>query len=153
MQDSLSSQAEAVSHPDRVNSCPASAPAEARLSWSVPPPPPASAGAWDVGSQPPRPRRPPGASLPHGLRDSEVRGGEPLLQGACEPGTAQGVLGAPKREMAVSRLCAEPLQSCLTLCDPRDCSPPDSSVQGILQARILEWVAMPSSRGSSESRD
>ena len=37
---------------------------------------------------------------------------------------------------------------CLTLCDPMDCSPPGSSVHGILQARILEWVAMPSSRGS-----
>ena len=36
-------------------------------------------------------------------------------------------------------------QSCLTLCDPTDCSPPDSSVHGILQARILGWVAMPSS--------
>ena len=34
----------------------------------------------------------------------------------------------------------------LTLCDPMDCGPPDSSVRGILQARILEWVAMPSSR-------
>ena len=34
----------------------------------------------------------------------------------------------------------------LTLCDPMDCSPPGSSVHGILQARILEWVAMPSSR-------
>ena len=44
-------------------------------------------------------------------------------------------------------------QSCLTLCDPVDCSPPGSSVHGILQARILEWVAMPSSRGSSRPRD
>ena len=34
------------------------------------------------------------------------------------------------------------LQSCLTLCDPMDCSPPGSSVRGILQARILEWVAI-----------
>ena len=33
-------------------------------------------------------------------------------------------------------------QSCLTLCDPGDCSPPGSSVHGILQARILEWVAI-----------
>ena len=41
-------------------------------------------------------------------------------------------------------------QSCLTLCDPMDCSPPGSSGHGILQQRILEWVAMPSSRGSSE---
>ena len=36
-------------------------------------------------------------------------------------------------------------QSCLTLCNPMDCSPPDSSVHGILQARILEWVAKSSS--------
>ena len=38
-------------------------------------------------------------------------------------------------------------------CHPMDCSPPGSSVLGILQARILEWVAMPSSRGSLQSRD
>ena len=43
--------------------------------------------------------------------------------------------------------------SCLTLCDPMDSSPPGSSVWGILQARILEWVAMPSSRGPSWPRD
>ena len=43
--------------------------------------------------------------------------------------------------------------SCLTLCDPVDCSPPGSSVHGILQARILEWVAISSSRGSSRPRD
>ena len=41
------------------------------------------------------------------------------------------------------------LQSCLTLCTIIDCSLPGSSVHGILQARILEWVAMLSSRGSS----
>ena len=44
-------------------------------------------------------------------------------------------------------------QSCPTLCDPLDCSPPGSSLHGILQVRILEWVAMPSSRGSSQPRD
>ena len=44
-------------------------------------------------------------------------------------------------------------QLCLTLCDPVDCSPPGSSVHGILQARILEWVAIPFSRGSSWPRD
>ena len=48
---------------------------------------------------------------------------------------------------------AKPLQSSLTLCDPMDCISPGSSVYGILQARILEWVAMPSSMGSSWSRD
>ena len=45
------------------------------------------------------------------------------------------------------------LQSCSTLCDPMNCSSPGSSVHGIRQARILEWVAMPSSRGSSRPRD
>ena len=43
-------------------------------------------------------------------------------------------------------------QSCLTLCDPMDCSPPGSSVRGISQARVLEWVAISSSRGSSPPR-
>ena len=44
---------------------------------------------------------------------------------------------------------AKSLQSCLTLCDPVDCNPPGSSVFGILQARILEWDAMPSSKACS----
>ena len=44
-------------------------------------------------------------------------------------------------------------ESCLTLCSPMDCSPPGSSVHGILQARILEWVANLFSRGSSQPRD
>ena len=48
---------------------------------------------------------------------------------------------------------AKSLQSCPTLCDPMDCSPPSSSVHGTLQARTLEWGAMPSSRGSSPPRD
>ena len=49
-------------------------------------------------------------------------------------------------------LCSE-AQSCLTLCDPIDYSPPGSSVHGILPARILKWVAISSSRGSSQPRD
>ena len=48
-----------------------------------------------------------------------------------------------------SSLCAKSLQLCPTLCDPMDCSLPGASVHGILQARILEWVAMPFSRESS----
>ena len=44
------------------------------------------------------------------------------------------------------------LLSCPTLCDPMDRSPPSSSVHGILQARILQWVAVPSPRGSSRPR-
>ena len=48
---------------------------------------------------------------------------------------------------------AKSLQLCLTLCDPMDCSPPGSSVHGILQARILERVVISFSRGSSRPRD
>ena len=48
---------------------------------------------------------------------------------------------------------SEVAQSCPTLCDPVDCSLPGSSVHGILQARILEWVAISFSRGSSRPRD
>ena len=48
---------------------------------------------------------------------------------------------------------AKSLQLCVTLWDPMDCSLPGSSVHGILLARILAWVAMPSSRGSSLPRD
>ena len=44
-------------------------------------------------------------------------------------------------------------QSCLTLGDPTDCSPPGSSVHGISQIRVLEWVAISSSRESSPPRD
>ena len=48
---------------------------------------------------------------------------------------------------------AKALQLCLTVCDLMDCSPSGSSVHGILQARILEWVAISSSRGSCRPRD
>ena len=50
-------------------------------------------------------------------------------------------------------MSAKLLQLCLILCNPMDCSPPGSSVHGILQGRILEWVAMTSSKGSSQPRD
>ena len=44
-------------------------------------------------------------------------------------------------------------QSCPTLCNPMDCSPPGSSIHVILQARMLEWVAIPFSKGYSQCRD
>ena len=50
-------------------------------------------------------------------------------------------------------LRAQLLQLCPTLCDPMNCNLPGSSVHGILQATILEWVAMSCSRGSSQPRD
>ena len=60
--------------------------------------------------------------------------------------------GRKVRRCGFMKVKAEVLvaQSCPTLCDPRDSSSPDASVHGILQARILKRVAMPSSRGSSQ---
>ena len=58
--------------------------------------------------------------------------------------------------MLTFNLCKKPsevTQSCPTLRDPMDCSLPDSSVHGIFQARILEWVTISFSRGSSRPRD
>ena len=63
-----------------------------------------------------------------------------------------GERGVHKQRTASSAIC-QVAQSGLTLCDPMDCSPPGSSVPGILQARILEWVTTPSSRGSPQPRD
>ena len=61
-------------------------------------------------------------------------------------------LSSDKKRQLIYIVCmhAKLLQTCLTLCDPMDCRPPGSSVHGILQGRILEGVAMPSSKGSSQ---
>ena len=58
-----------------------------------------------------------------------------------------------RRPSMIVCMHAKLLQSCITLYGCMDCSPPVSSVHGVLQARILEWVAMPSSRGSSWLRN
>ena len=55
-------------------------------------------------------------------------------------------------DLGSSRICWV-AQPCLTLCDPMDCGPPGSSGHGILQARVLECIAISSSRGSSRPRD
>ena len=57
------------------------------------------------------------------------------------------------RSQMACRCCCLVVKSCLTLSDPMDCGPPGSSVRGILQARILEWIAISSSGGSSQPRD
>ena len=54
------------------------------------------------------------------------------------------------KHRATMHACILSLQSCPTLYDPVDCSPIGSPVCGILQARILEWVVIPFSRGSSQ---
>ena len=63
-----------------------------------------------------------------------------------------GVRGERKRPV-IRMICVFSRSACLTLWGPTDCSPPGSSVHGISQARILEWVAISSSRGSSWPRD
>ena len=55
--------------------------------------------------------------------------------------------------MSVVKVKVLVIQSRWTLCDPMDYSPPGSSVHGIFQARILEWVVIPFSRGSFRPRD
>ena len=74
-----------------------------------------------------------------------------LLTPLCFPRTL--LLGLCKLHLGPWCMRAKSLQSCLTLCDRMDCSPPVSSAHGIHEARILEWVAMPSSRRSSQLRD
>ena len=82
--------------------------------------------------------------LPGGLDDSPSGVGcDPAL---LPPSILPGARGT-KGQLLLS------FRACLTLCDPMDCSPPGSSVPGILQPRILEWVAISFSRGSSQSRD
>ena len=60
--------------------------------------------------------------------------------------------GSPDNVITLERK-SEVAQSCLTLCDPMDCSLPGSSVCGIFQAIVLEWIAISFSRGSSRPRD
>ena len=69
--------------------------------------------------------------------------------GTTVHGVTKSQIGLSDRTTATS-VHAKSLQSFLTLCDPIHWSPPGSSVHWILQARVLEWVAMPSSRGSSQ---
>ena len=57
------------------------------------------------------------------------------------------------RTLCLTTVRAKLLQSCLTLCDPVNCSPPGSSLHGILHVRLLKWVAISSSRESSQPRD
>ena len=78
---------------------------------------------------------------PHTHLGKEPSGKEIKGRSNCQCGSGRGAAAAKS------------VQSCPTLYDPVDRSLPGSSAHGILQARILEWVAMPSSRGSSPPSD
>ena len=66
---------------------------------------------------------------------------------------AQSCPRIPRPPLDTSESESEVAQSCPTLCDPVDCSLPGSSVHGIFQAIVLEWIAISFSRGSSQTRD
>ena len=72
-----------------------------------------------------------------------------LIVFSCRASTILSILWVP----LVLHMHAKSLQSCPALCNPMDGSLPGSSVHGILQERILEWVATSSSRGSSQGRE
>ena len=80
----------------------------------------------------------------------EIEGGSPLKEETTEKVSPQFYL---QMLLNTEAAAAKSLQSCPALCDSMDCSPPGSSVHWVLHARILEWIAMPSSRGSSWPKD
>ena len=75
------------------------------------------------------------------------------LIGVWMPGSFEPPEMGGSEETNHAAAAAKSCQSCPTLCYPLDCSPPGSSVHGILQPRILKWVAIPFSRGSSQPRE
>ena len=81
----------------------------------------------------------------------EAKPPPPLTHNApSTPKPPSTIPGWGDKESCAGEVCCLAAQSCPTLCDPMDCSPPGSSVPGILQARTLEWGAVSSSRGSSD---
>ena len=104
----------------------------------------------------------PGSSV-HGILQARILEwvAVPFSRGSSQAGTeprsptlqADFLLSEPPGIATAVAAAAKLLQSCLTLCDPIDCSSPGSSAHGILQARILEQVAISFSRGSSQLKD
>ena len=109
---------------------------------------------------------PPGPSV-HGTPQARILGGllSPSPGDLPDSGTEPMCLVSPAlagsffitsttwEALILAMCCVLFAQLCPTLCSPMDCSLPGSSVLGILQARILEWVAIPFSRGSSQPKN
>ena len=87
---------------------------------------------------------------PGNLPNPGIKPRSPTLQADSLPSEPPG---KPFHFPKVNKVESKVAQSCPTLCDPMDCSPPGSSIHGILQARVLEWVAISFSRESSRPRD
>ena len=91
----------------------------------------------------------------HGILQARILewGAFPFSRGSSQPRDLTQVSHIAGRFFTTrNQKESEVTQSCLTLCDPMDCCLPGSSVHGIVQARILEWVAISFSRGSSQPR-
>ena len=105
---------------------------------------------------PSRPAFPPQSPLPS--QPTVLDGSSPPQSPSIPEGRTPGASASlkthgPRALSSVIIRCLLVTQSCPTLCHTMDCSLPGSSVHGILQARILEWVGIPFSRGSSPPRD
>ena len=83
--------------------------------------------------------------------DPRKQAGPQVIEFGRNEGTGEKDQPVKQGGILYHAYCATSLQSCPILCNPMDCSPPGSSVHGILQARILEWVAMPFSRDLLDS--
>ena len=99
---------------------------------------------------------PPGSSV-HGILQERILKwvAMPSSRGASQPRDRTHISCLPhwQASQRYAAAAATSLQSCPTLCNPMDCSLPGSSVHGILQVRILEWLAISFSRGASQPRD
>ena len=101
----------------------------------------------------------PGSLIPWSRRSSGEGNGNSLQYSCLDSSMDGGAWWATIHRVAKNRTllkrlsCCSVTQSCLTLCDSMDSSLPGSSVNGTVQARILEWVDIPFFRGSSRSRD
>ena len=82
-----------------------------------------------------------------------AQGGEAIIRKLAGGGWKQVLLGDGCTFFAGCWCCCLVTQSCLTLCNCMECSPPGSSVHGISQARILEWIAISFSRGSDGQQE
>ena len=89
----------------------------------------------------------------HHKLHSAIRRELPTFSFSLRWNSLDSTSNAPTFKISTWEMKVKVTQSCPTLCDPMDCSLLGSSIHGILQTRILEWVAVPFSRGSSHSRD
>ena len=134
------------------------APARAPCTPSLASGPTGSASAHQTTADAELGARAPGQSMEASMRTRMLTSDAQTVPTGAAPFCCLPCGGEPRRRGTqvsgqIQDLDNEGAQSCPTLCDPMDCSPPGSSVHGILQARIVDWVTISFSRGSSQPRD